>query len=1390
MRRLNRTTATLFWVCTIPFAWPAEAGEPAYEVGGPLAGLQLPDFPTRHGEPAGHPGSIPELMKEGEAVVDMGNAYREWGPQGQAAQKELYEGSVEHWRAYMFKYMPVRSFFDRQSQLANFVAPDIPGAQPSHVETYAEPVYWVPRHAEPRFTGRKHKPVPVVRMKVDAPVLRIDLGELDEGLYTVRVVGAVETDQLRPFRKPLFMRMTVNDGLDGRTSQYRLRLGYCDEFYSVAEFFFHATARRPYRAELKVDLGSTVDLLVHNVSLDDALAGTLRRPIKTRTTIAGLAKQSPQGRPEASSLSREARLARDARVWNAFPPVNAQGSSIGVGHGGYGSIRGVSAGTDKLSGEQIVERYGPWEPPTRGRLDWGEQSRAGEVFLVNPKLDLVYTVDDLRHGRLLPDPYPFHDDGAGLYFPDPNDPAAGAAWTPIGLRVHQLRRDYYRQVTAKARQYREGGAQDDAHDAAIALVRWAYDFPTFDFSRYLTSAVRDPGPFNRDYSCRRRATAANFLPHYPLYVKPVMYSYDELFDVIRSSRLLAESVGRFVPWVKTPEDVIRLIDVYLVQTTAKRILRYHYHTDPMDVANLAAVVGNRQVTDPWMEWLFARTFIYPLPVAGIQDVMISGTTREGTEYVGSAYYSQGEGALRVAASLDQYLDAGGSEKFDLSDRRRYPKPVAHAYWRLENVVAGGDFLRVGDVCGPDKTPGHTLRDLGFARNGWRWTADPKFAFLLKHYLGRRDEPQAEWTRIERAAAEQPRAPWLEARSRVLPMWAGILEAGRRHDDYRFRRTAYLRLGFGVGHEHHDSLDLQVVAHGLPMTVDGGQRPGYSVPGDRTTRMHNLLQVDGLTAHRHSWATALADHLGARYLAAEVDRHHGVALFRRQIALIDVDEGRGSEKLPPEKQKPGAPLPEDVQTANSYVFDVVRAAGGYQHTYCFHGPINDHFDWNAQDAKPPAPGSEEAEYLSRFSLMPELSFVGDAPSTLQATWRMALEVDGPGGGEKEMLGKNYLAGAPRKFTRLHLFRTEGARAMRGEFVCRQWRYHLTNLMVQKRVYPGYASDAAHAAVIEPYAGEPFITSAEELTVEDNEHGARRAVAVGLTLPDGRRDVCFADGRPDRLRRVPDAPLAVAGEFAFYSSDDGGLRQATLVGGRKLAGPWVGLVPKVPERRGRVSRVDYLAKKLWIDQDWPERHAPGVFEIGLPGHMTTYTAAAVEPRGDETEITLARGADYFRSQITEVDAEGSTVTTALKPMVDYVDHNRAGWVASDDSATTFWRATYLGNRRFKLDGPPVGKEAFGPEGVLRLWECGVGDAVRQSTSVSLRRTEAGVFELTADVAVTISFPCRSVKILPDGGEVRPLRVDHTDGWVTVELPPRDEPIRLKVEGLWALTGKRSE
>jgi len=71
--------------------------EEEYLPGGPLAGLKLPPFPTHAGEEPGYPGCIPELAAQGKEIQDMGNTYREFGPQGQPPQIGLHSGSIENW---------------------------------------------------------------------------------------------------------------------------------------------------------------------------------------------------------------------------------------------------------------------------------------------------------------------------------------------------------------------------------------------------------------------------------------------------------------------------------------------------------------------------------------------------------------------------------------------------------------------------------------------------------------------------------------------------------------------------------------------------------------------------------------------------------------------------------------------------------------------------------------------------------------------------------------------------------------------------------------------------------------------------------------------------------------------------------------------------------------------------------------------------------------------------------------------------------------------------------------------------------------------------------------------------------------------------------------------
>lgn len=1304
-----------------------------YRTGGPLAGLKLPRFPTQYGEPAGFPGCMEELRVKNE------KGYVSHSPDGMAPQEHLYPGSVEHWHAYFFKYLPIQPMFTKQSLLKNWLAKDLPGIDKQALENYAEPVYWVPRHWKPVHTQKFHRPVRVLRTKVGAPEIAVDCGTLEPGLYSLRVIGAVETKHTQRHRLPLYMRMTVNDGLDGGSHTYRIRGPYVDEFYAVAEFYFHAPEKRRYAAKIAVHEGSKVELLVHNIDLHDVLAGHERRAIKSKRTLTANIPVDAVVAPDTPE-----RQARDASLWDAFPPINFHLSYTYGMNSNDGKSNWPRVGAGGLDAAQIKEEHGDWSWRIRG---------LGDAILVNKKLGLEYTLSDYRAGKSLPDPYPFKDWGAGVWTPPATEGEKPQNFWPVPAGLWRRMRNYRGDMTRKITNYRTKGDVEAGRDAALMLCRMAYDFPTITARNTMHAVVIQPGSWGRDHGCRRRNPQTGFLAGVE-----INNDYDMLFDLIVKDAGLAASVGRFIPWVKTPQDVVKLLDVYLVQTTAKRCLRYHTYSSNVPARILTPTInlGDHVFTQPWLDWLFSATFVYPLPPSGIQDLLISGNARNGMGYIASHYYAHGEQAAPQAMALANYIQHGGLAKYNLSDPKRYPKPLAACHWFIDSRTAGNYFPRIGDVCGPDKAYGHPLYKGKLEAQcaiGWRWSKDPKFAWPIAQSGNRKGWTDAEWAEIETAAATVKRAPWLENKSRAFSNWGGFLESGVESDDPRFRRSAMVRVGQGWGHHHDDTMDLQLYAHGYPMTVDGGQRPSYTKPGDRTTRTHNLVEVDGTSWLGHAWVNTLTDADGSRYLRARAEppaNHPDVKLYQRQVALIDADPG-----------VPGGAGP------NSYVFDVVRVAGGKMHTHSFHAMLEDELVSNVENriGLDELTG-DEAAYTGMFhrdvATLPQSSagFAGVAPTVLQATWRMTRERQGRTARNEELMNKAiWDPESPRKYTRLHLLGQQGARVMTGFSHCTQWKYGWTNLFTQRRDEAGLES--VFPAIIEPYAGKPFLETPALLPITANETDARRAVAVQVKTANGRRDILFADGRPDKQRGV--GANRFAAEYAYVSTDDQGLRLATLTGGTLLATGEVSIKAAQRERSGAVVRVAYTDKSMTIDADWPAPHlANRVVEVGVPGHLTTYTLASAAKAAGGTRLGLTEGGDFYLSRVREVDAAKKLVYSTLafthnekRPNPGVDKH----WVASNEGRTKFWRAEYLGdidgtNRyAFQLDGA-VAVEDFGKTRGIRLWEYGVGDTVRQSTFVSLHRRRPGVYELNADVDVALALDAKSVQRSPDGQAWGPL------------------------------------
>ena len=81
---------------------------------------------------------------------------------------------------------------------------------------------------------------------------------------------------------------------------------------------------------------------------------------------------------------------------------------------------------------------------------------------------------------------------------------------------------------------------------------------------------------------------------------------------------------------------------------------------------------------------------------------------------------------------------------------------------------------------------------------------------------------------------------------------------------------------------------------------------------------------------------------------------------------------------------------------------------------------------------------------------------------------------------------------------------------------------------------------------------------------------------------------------------------------------------------------------------------------------------------------------------------------------------------------------------------------GGSAFALRGTPVRAADLDPAHSLRLWEYGVGDTVRQSTFVNLRRVAAGEYELTGDVDVEVTLGGKTQRVTSAELAKSPVRV----------------------------------
>jgi len=911
--------------------------------------------------------------------------------------------------------------------------------------------------------------------------------------------------------------------------------------------------------------------------------------------------------------------------------------------------------------------------------------------------------------------------------------------------------------------------------------------------------------------------------------------YDAIYPFLEDNEEFAQAVSRYIPWIKTPDDLLTMLDTYLIQDYANNIMKSRSFTDHEQSKMMMTCVllqDDTAISDQWMDFLFTRGWEYPQALSGFGDNIITGTTRDGGTTIGSYMYGLG-GGMAALEMLEKYMKNGGNPKYDITDPRQCPATRQKGYFVIEGSAAGRINPGIGDVGGPAEYYGR-MTNMTNVKNihaaAWRWFRDPKFAWELVNTWGRSSQSDEEWAEIEAAARLCPRDPFLMNRSRILSDWNGFLtmhggagfqpakeewQAGsppHYSDDPRFIREAAVRVGTGWGHEHYDTLDLRLFAFGLTMSGDFNQRKAYGTPSHSMGLTHNLVVVDRKNWMGHAWTRDLFDAPGSPYLTAESippETHEGVKLYRRQVAMVSVAEGTGSDQEKPLSDP-------DITLPSQYVFDVFRVSGGGEHAYGFHGCVDDGFEVDVKNKQAVEGGEKSPDngFLNPFrpwskTTNLEGGCIGGFPikrtpeywaaepdgEHLVATWKLDPTA------EKRM-ARGFAVVPGEKFTRLTLLNPDGARILHGIARSKDKNgYYGRCLYVVKGELaeetadvntgsenlieksgagtqpakrdsqaggPRRDRDSVFVALIEPYAGAPSIVSQRQLAITNNEKDALRAVAVEVKTKNGHTDLLFADGRPKKVRKV--SGVRCQAEYAYLSRDGRGLRQATLTGGTLLEAPDVKIEVETVRYEATVTKVNYLDRVVTLKGRIPERLAGHFFEVGnqlgetevghVDGlgsclHKTSYEVSTIKGKWfGRTRLSLRKGLEIMRTRVRFADPATGQVKGAIA-MLRHRGRDR-GLIASNDAITKLWRVSYTGGNRhyghsFNLS--PLDPESTGPAFSAADFPAGEGLRIWEFGPGDLFSIQTGVSIRRAETGayeVYATAPCR----LTLGGRTRTI------------------------------------
>ena len=1162
------------------------------------------------------------------------------------------------------------------------------------------------------YGGYNERSFPVsestIALTPDGPPLTLKFKDMKIGLYSFYLYGTIDPkgrEKLTRVWKPCPIEFEVLNSRGERVEIARRLMKQSLGVRRMQGFALHVNEPGDYTVTFKLLPAAQETPLIQRVTLVDHLAGLPDEPVKRSQNIA-------TGKTGQLTELTEERKKRDDAIWSALPPCNL---SLQV----HGQCKEFSA-------PPAAANLPLWENKAFSGL--ASHNWPGAAFapldMINPKTKEVLSQADLIAGKPWPGPHP--DDGTGIYLTKAEFPelAQDIYYTPrallLGARTYVflglLGTWDWRGYGLPAK-YFASGSPATGHDAAMALVRLAYDWPAVEMNLHeIRLCTHSPDfEFNNDWS-----TGRNGKYFYEGWsgdmAVGLLTGYDQVFPYIKDNQVFADAVHRFIPWIKTPGDVIRFLDRQLVFSSVKDFNRGLIRAaDVPDVA--AQVLGPHRLTASLLDLTTQHVEIYPCK-GTFQELYATALSRSGCYYIASfMVYALGSsmGLVDKAYVIKCSREAGAPVTMDLSDLARYPRVTGAVNFMFGMWTAGGFPFMVGDASGgphtgPDSARRVLARNREIHERGFAVTGDPRFAFVLKDWFGSKDPAVLK-------AAEGAQDPILFSKSHVIPDYAAFIECNPQEKDVTRKTAATLRLGIGQGHAHADYLDLNLFSMGLPLAVDLACRnegDNWSRPGAAWSFLHNhAIAHDGPAAPKEG-EPPVTDPVGA-INPANAGSQTGeprLRAFAPPLLRATYSDSTGKVRLDRDVL-----LMSVGDTGAFYTFDLQRLTGGDMHTWCFHGCESNDLALNV----PMAP--KTVRWIDRT--LDGTHRVGVANDNLQATWQMTRESReyahkfNKGGViktvacEQTVLGPRYDAKLPPVNVRATLLGRAGDAVMQGNPYSQSYAYCFPFLWVQGK--PGAPS--VYPAVYEWYRGDTPVIAKAELLKRDPKEG----IQVVVTTTGGQTDTY----------------TVTEDSFVAVSRDAKGLRWVKVSGPAKLAGVKDLTLTCGPGWQTVITDIDYKTRTLTTKDPLPEN--PSVI-AGNPGRRTWLAL-----KGKGNTFTWADDLLIHEGLINEArvlgDDEVSVNSNQRLLFCGHGNRKPSGFVFTNEDHTWQFRCATEKEGLFtgKVIRKPQGgvltasifTDANGDKRVnVKTYELGLGDELTIPSDVELSRTDAGC-DITANV-----------------------------------------------------------